>query len=284
MSLRAFIAELRQGLPEPVYLFYGPEPFWLYEARQMLKGLVPPEAREFACLDMDASEPEFSLPQALEALRSIPFLGKRMVLCLQNVQALKVAELKRLRQYVEAPVRQNLLALFALSKRPPLRCPRTFHLRLSEGEMVEWLRHRATGEGLVLSQQAAACLLELTGQEPGLAASELGKLSGLGKRHIEVEDIRALCRMMGQHSAFELAEAFRRRDAELALRVCQDIEAATDVLMALGALNAQVASDKRLGPREKYRAFQLLKEANLRARTSAKTFRLQAVVLRLLRI
>jgi DNA polymerase-3 subunit delta len=293
MSIKHFILETSKGLTSPAYFLYAEDAYLLKEAGLMAGELVPQTERDFSfdMFDMDGIDEIPPCEQILDVVNTIPFMGKRRVVVLENVQALTKKEMPPLVSYVENPSPYSLLIL--LHKGNPkahwkelMGKVKAIPLDIRPQEIPLWVREKARQKGLDITHDAIDYLIGVLGPDVGLLSSELEKLALIGKGHIDIQDIKNIVKGNGDYDVFDLVNALRDKDTDRVFRVARVLQATQESYGLLGAINWHYT---RMATREQERkayysrVFQLLNEADIRIKTSGGTFPLEYLLVRLLR-
>ncbi|MDA8387182.1 MAG: hypothetical protein M0Z58_00795 [Nitrospiraceae bacterium] len=289
--MRAFLDELKKGLPGPAYLAYSADPYLLYEAKLMVKRIVPPEVAAFALESFDAAGDGFSVEAAIEALMSVPFLGGRKVVIIENLEGLRAEGLKKIKSRSNAggSKGQSLLFMLMTAKKEPqiFTSPGThvklLPLSLNRRELPMWIRKKARDEGFGLQDDVVSYFEGNYSAEPGLIASELKKLALIGKPDIGMEDVRRLTKNMAVHNAFDLVRALGAKDADRVFSLAGEFRGQHELLMLLGALNREF-SRPGVAPRVFEKATSLLREADMKVKTLSGIYPIEELFAKLLKI
>ncbi len=287
--MRAFLDELKKGFPGPLYLAYCADPYLLYEAKLMVKKTVPAPAAEFALESFDAADDRFSVEAAVEALRSVPFLGGRKVVIIENLDELRAEGTRKILSYAGNPEAQSLLFMLMNAKKLPQNFTdpgmklKLLPLSISPRDLPVWIRKKASDEGFSLSAGVVSYLEGNYPAEPGMIASELKKLALIGKPVVEMEDVRGLMRDMSAHNAFDLVRALGAKDAGRVFSLAREFRAQHELVMLLGALNREF-SRPGLPPGVFEKAIPLLREADMKVKALSGAYPIEDLLVRLLRI
>ncbi|MDA8169754.1 MAG: hypothetical protein M0Z59_08695 [Nitrospiraceae bacterium] len=284
--MRLFLNELKKGFKDSAYLAYCADTYLLYEAKLMIKKTVPPDVMDFAFEGFDAGGDGFSPEAVIDALRSVPFMGGRKTVVLDNLDQMKAAPLKKIKAYAEKPERHSLLFMLSASKKPPegfSENVKTVPLLLGDRDLPLWIRKKAKDEGFELSEEVVAFLRENYAQEPGLIASEIKKLALAGKPVVEIGDLKGLMENMTAHNAFDLIRALTERDYDRAFRLSREFKSQMELAMLLGALN-KMYSRRNLSPDKEEKVMDILRQADIRARALSGAYPVEDLLVRLIRI
>ncbi|HEU4439819.1 MAG TPA: DNA polymerase III subunit delta [Methylomirabilota bacterium] len=265
MDLAGFVKAADAGQAPPVALLHGPEPFLLDDAIARLTLAMFPGQTELSLvreiLDARAAGADGIVQSAL----MLPWLGERRLVVARGVEALAAKSAEPLAAYVKAPNPSTVLILLA----DTLLEPSHWLLRAMPGAAVVtapslagraltgWLRGHAQARGYRLDEDAAAMLVELSGDDLTQLVGEVEKAAlagGPDNRRVGVDEVRAV---VGEHRlrhVFDLTRALVARDRGAALVLLESLlNAGEEPLAVLGMLTRearaiwQVASALRGG-------------------------------------
>ena len=298
MSLQTFLKEIDKGLPAPVYLFYAQDPFLCREAIEAIRGLVPPTERDFNLhifdLSMPGDEP-MTFAQILDVANTVSFFGaRRFTLCIGNPQKLLKKDQERLDSYISKPAPGSVFVLLHngdLSKeaREKFQALKPLSLDIRESEIPHWIKQRAKVKGLEISDEASDYLIGLIGPDLSLLSSEIEKISLLGKQAIDVDDILDIVTGGRLYSIFDLVEALREKDAEQVFAIYKTMRETAEDYSLIGALNwlyARKLHSRNSRAENEYllRVFELLNKADIDIKSSGRTFPMEYLLVKLLRL
>jgi DNA polymerase-3 subunit delta len=248
MSYRQFLKEKDTGFKENVYLLYGTDAFFLKSAETMIKSGINEEHREFG-LDIYDLEPasakKVSLKEIVDSLNTFSFFSENKIVIVQNIQKLKKAELEDIEDYLSNPSSSSTLFMFhtgklkATTKKITSGC-RSISLDHTAQELKGWVSSFAKEKGISLSSQVLDYLTAILGNDAGLLASEINKLSLLGKDTIELRDLGDIIYGEAGIDTFEFTGALASGNRKKAFRLLRGMKDA-DSNMLLGALNWQIS-------------------------------------------
>ncbi|MEW6675117.1 MAG: DNA polymerase III subunit delta [Nitrospirota bacterium] len=297
MSFQAFLQEIEKGLPLPVYLLHASDPFLHREAMELIKRLVPEDARDFnlEIFDLSAIGDESpSFEQIIDIANAIPFFSSRKFLILENSQKISQKDLKKLELYISNPSPDSVLIMLhegAISKglRALGRELKIIALDIKETEISYWLKQRARMRGVEISNEAADYLIGLIGPDLGLLSAEVEKIFLLGKQRVDVDDISDIIAGSRFYSTFDLVDALREKDAERVFRIYRMLKETEEHYSLVGALNWQygrnmVSEDRPAGDEYFYQVFELLNRADIDIKSSGRTFPMEYLLIKLLRL
>jgi DNA polymerase-3 subunit delta len=243
-----FLRAADGGQPPPVTLLHGPEPFLLADAAaRAARGLFP-DGGDLVFSREILEAREAGAEGIVRSALTLPFLSARRLVVARGVDALGAKQGEPLAVYLKAPNPSTALLLVAedelpathwlLKVVPPAAVVTT--PRLAGRALVGWLQTRARADGFEVGEEAAALLVELSGDDLTSLLGEVEKAAlagGPDNRRVTVECIRAV---VGEHRLrhiFELTRALERRDRGAALSVLESLlNAGEDPLGVLGML------------------------------------------------
>jgi DNA polymerase-3 subunit delta len=298
MSFEAFLKEVEKGLPSPVYLLQAADPFLHREAVERIKGLVPGAERDFNLQIFDlspAGDEGATIGQILDVANTVSFFGgRRFTVFMGNLQKLPKKELEKLMQYVSDPAPDTAFVMLhtgVLTKdsREKFRALKLISLDLNGPEIPSWLKQRARTKGIEMSEEATDYLIEIIGPDLGLLSSEVEKLSLIGKKKIDMDDISEIVTGERLYSIFDLVNALRMKDAEGVFRIYKTLRETADDYGLIGALNWQYGRNlhSKGSPAENeyfLKVFELLHGADIDIKSSGRTFPMEYLLVKLLRL
>ena len=298
MSFQTFLKEIDKGLPAPVYLFYAQDHFLCREAIEAIRGLVPPTERDFNLhifdLSMPGDEP-MTFAQILDVANTVSFFGgRRFTLCIGNPQKLLKKDQERLDSYISKPAPGSVFVLLHngdLSKeaREKFQALKPLSLDIRESEIPHWIKQRAKVKSLEISDEASDYLIGLIGPDLSLLSSEIEKISLLGKQAIDVDDILDIVTGGRLYSIFDLVDALRAKDAEQVFAIYKTMRETAEDYSLIGALNwlyARKLHSRNSRAENEYllRVFELLNKADIDIKSSGRTFPMEYLLVKLLRL
>lgn len=298
MSFQTFFHEIEKGLPSAVYLLYSSEPFFQREAIEAVKRLVPDEERDFNLHIFDISllkEENLSFEQVLDVANTISFLRKRKFVVISgNLQKLSKKDVEKLDAYILNPSPASVFVILhdgILKKemRERFSTLKPVSLDIRESEIPYWIKQRVRMKGLEISDEIADYLIGLIGPDLGLLSAEIEKISLLGEKMIDVDDISDIIAGGRIYSTFDLVNALREKDAERVFRIYKTLGETAEDYSLIGALNWQYGRDLLSGDRPKrneyfLRLFELLNRADIDIKSSGRTFPMEYFLVKLLRL
>lgn len=226
----------------PLYLVYGTESFLLNETKQLLFDhvLTDEEAEiNFSIYDLEETPVEI----AIEDAETLPFLGERRLIILQNPVFLTAGKTKekidhhiaKLEAYLNEPAPYSIVVFLANYEKLDERRKITKLLKqkatlieakkLSEAELTAWIRNRVASHSLEIDQHAIELLFTLVGDNLFLLTNEIDKLIlyANGKQVINISDVETLVSRSLEQNIFELVDKVVHRKISEALRIYYDL-------------------------------------------------------------
>ncbi len=298
MSSKALRDELSKGLRGPSYMLYADDPFLLNEALSEIRAALPDEAMadfNYYEYDIESPDPLPPVEQLVDVLNTVSFMGGRKTVIIKNTQKLKVDAQKAIGAYLKKPSPDSLLVLtfHIKSERAAERSSKVkkltdayagaklIELRLRESEFPSWVIARAKSKGVAIALAEAALLVEFVGHDLGLLASEVEKLSLLGKPTVGRADVAAMVRGAGDYNAFNLTDALSQKNLAQAIKICRKLTQTDEPIAVLGALNWYYGRQD-MTPKRKRKVYTLLCEADKLIRSSGGAYPLELLVVKLL--
>ncbi len=294
MSIKAFYSELKKGLKAPAYLIHADDAALLKEAVLEVKALVPKEERDFKYHAYDLDSPDNSTPleHIIDTLNTIPFMGGRQTVTVENLQKLKAAQQKPLVGYLASPSPSSLLLLTYVGKPrktliDKLKGVKSISVGILEKDIPFWVRERAAKKGVELTRGAIDYLIGTVGSDAGLLAAEVEKFASYvsGSGHMNKlgrDEIATFITGSGDYSPFDLVDALRAGKAEKAFRIYTMLKETQEPYSLLGVLNWHYGR-LRMGPAQKATVFGLLNDADLKVKSTGGAYPLEHLLAKLLK-
>ncbi|WP_083632313.1 DNA polymerase III subunit delta [Domibacillus antri] len=186
------LKELKSGRFRSLYLLYGPEQYFIEEARHLLmKKAIAGEDAELNITSFDMTE--VPVEAAIEEAETLPFLGDRKLVFIQNplfftAEKSKIDhDLIKLEQYLQDPSPFTILVFQARFEKLDERKKITKLIKKQAGileakkpaekELSGWIQSKAAEEGAVIGESAVHQLLNIAGFNLSVLAMEIGKLA-----------------------------------------------------------------------------------------------------------
>ena len=298
MSYRMFQQEVDKGMPRSAYLFYSSDPFLLREALNSLRSLVPEDARDFNLHVFDYSVPgeePLSFEKILQVVNTVSFFGgKRFTVLISNIQKMPKKDLERLDAHLLHPPQESVLVLLhngllRKDKRERIKMLKPIALDVKEQEIPLWVKEKAKSRGMELSVDTVEYLIGFVGTDLGILSSEVEKMSLLGKKVLQKEDISEILAGGKTYTIFDLVEALRRNNADKVFSIYRVLRGTTEDYSLIGALNWQYGRLRQLDAeqartRHFFQVFELLSTVDKDMKSSGRTFPLEYLLVKLLRL
>lgn len=227
----------------PIYLLYGMESFLINETKHLLtKQILQEEETEFNLSSFDLEETPIEI--ALEDAETLPFMGERKLVFLHNPIFLtsektrgKVThDITRLEKYIQEPAPYSVVVFIANYEKLDDRKKITKELKkqsvqfeskkLTESELLRWIRSRAEFNGVTIDPAATERMLTLVGTNLFMLTSEVDKIAlylGKEKGVIDVHTVEKLVARSLEQNIFSLVDKIVERKTEEALRIYYDL-------------------------------------------------------------
>ena len=256
MDYLAFLRSADRGQVPAIVLIHGADAQLLDDAQTAVNRALFPDPAH-AVFDRDVFDGRAADVDAiLNAALTLPLGAPRRLVVVRHGQGLAAKGADAVARYAANPNPGACLLLLADEPLGPSRdrkahwllgavpAAAVVELVLRRGRAVpEWLRERAAGEGLQVSEEAARLLVQWVGEDTATLLGEARKAAlagGPDNRTVGVKDVEAV---VGEHRVsgiFELTRAIERREIGLALRTVERLLATEDALLVLVALAREV--------------------------------------------
>lgn len=227
---------------DPVYLLYGTEAFLINETKQLLiDHVLDEEEKDFNLSVYDLEETP--IEAALEDAETFPFMGEKRLVILQNPVFLTSEKTKgkvehnlaKLEEYLSQPAPYSIIVFSAPYEKLDERKKVTKELKrkaavveakkLTEQELVVWVKERAALNNVEIEKDAIELLLSLAGTNLFMLTSEIDKLALYAgeNRSINKDIVDRLTARSLEQNIFSLVDKVVRRNVEGALRIYYDL-------------------------------------------------------------
>ena len=215
---------------DSVYLLSGEEPFLKDEfIHSTKKRLLEESNKELNFSAFSSRDPV--VEDALSVARTAPFVGKKRVVLLREVDRLDEKGKAALLTYLKKPALTTCLILesskasgantFLRDVSGYASVVRVSPLRY--GALDSWIRQRARLYGKQIAKEAVALLKSLAGNDLSSLANELEKISSFaeGRPIITAGDVEAVTGRSIKEDVFILVSYINERDVSRALLLCK---------------------------------------------------------------
>ncbi len=279
MSMKQFHHELTKGLQAPAYVICSGDDFLLYESLSIIRDKYSDApAFNFDIFDMNSPDDIKPVEQILDILNTLPFLSDRRLVIIENIQKLSKKDAGKIEGYISNPSPASLLIM--LHKGTPqkmfstqaVKNLKTLTLTVPEKDVGQWIKDRAKRKGVEITDRAIEYLISSVGTDLGMLYAEIKKISFLGTKNIDIDEIKNIVYTGAEYSAFDLVNALKNRDKAGVFRIFESARKNIEPQMLLGALNWQYANLRNRYHKkdEKFfwTVFKLLHEADASVKTS----------------
>ena len=225
----------RADAPAPIYYVYGEESYLLDHAVDALIKFAAPDGANDFNYDTFHGE-DVTAEQLRSTVDTLPFMSKRRVVVLRDVQEMDLNILEDMVEYFENPAPSTCLIMHALTAEKSIDGRRSAVRKLKkaaescefkafyERDVENFLRKQAGDRGLRLDNAAQAYLLEAVGQRLADIDAALEKLDLFigeadGPRRVDADQVREIIADTKINTVFDLTDALGDKQLEEALRI-----------------------------------------------------------------
>ncbi len=234
------LKELKSSRFRSLYLLYGPEQYFIEEARKLLiqKALNENET-ELNLTSFDMTEVPVDI--AIEEAETLPFFGDRKLVFIQNplfftAEKTKIDhDLKKLEQYLTDPSPFTILVFQAQFDKLDERKKITKLIkkqagvleakRPAERELAAWIKSKAAEENSLIGESAIHQLLAIAGFNLTVLSMEIAKLAlhaGVGNEITEEDVVKLTARTL-ESDIFRLVDRIVTGNIQEAFRIYYDL-------------------------------------------------------------
>lgn len=225
-----------------LYLLFGTESFLIHETIQLLiKHVLNEEERDFNLSTYDLEETPIEV--ALEDAETLPFLGDKRLIILQNPVFLTSERTKekvdhninKLEQFLANPAPYSIVVIAAPYEKLDERKKITKELKrnaetleakkLNEQDLRNWIKERVLGNGSQMDEKAIEKMIAIAGTNLFVLTNEIDKMSlyAGNEKKIDLQMVEMLVSKTLEQNIFELVEKVVHRKTEEALRIYYDL-------------------------------------------------------------
>ena len=256
MDLEAFLRRAAAGPPPPLALVHGPDVQLLDDALAAVSGALfnDPGAAAFDREVLDGRD--VSTTAVAQAAMTLPVIAPMRLVAVRHAQGLPIKGRDALAEYCARPNPTTCLLLLADEALTASR-DRKEHWLLAtmppaavvalparqRGPLEQWLRRRASAEGLAVSEDAARLLVDWVGSDGAALLGEVRKAALAGgpqNQSVEREHVTAVVGESRLSGVFDLTGAVDRRDAAGAIRTLESLLATEEPMLLLSLLTRDV--------------------------------------------
>jgi len=266
LEIQKFEQEIKKGLPKILYFCYSQEPFFLFEGIKLIRKNFDPISVEI-----------YESPDEIDknSIVSTSLFTQKRILIVYNFEKIKKTE-KRI-DWLKRVINQNTtisiiimcnVSFKELSEEISYlkkdKNSTIFNFDIPEKDLPEWIKYKASEQGINLKPNAVFYLIDITGGQPGLISSEIEKIALLTeKSSIDLFEIKDILTELGEFNAFDLIEAIKRKNKEKAFRILDKLKNMEPDII-LGALNWYYSNKAESNEK----IYSILYNANLSSRQS----------------
>jgi DNA polymerase-3 subunit delta len=246
----AFLIAAERGQPPPLAVLHGADDQLLDDALGLVTRGLFADASELALGREVLEGDEVSIETVVRSAMTLPFMTRRRLVVVRRAQGLPAKGGEALTAYARDPNPTTCLLLVAPEPLTATRERRSDHwllgavppaavvalpVRRGRG-MVDWLRQRASAEGLTVTEEAARLLVQWVGEDGARLLGEARKaalLAGPDNRRVGEREVTEV---VGEHAVrdvFDLTRAVERRDLGQALALLDRLLATEEPLLLL---------------------------------------------------
>ncbi len=235
---RQFFTSLRGATCAPVYLVYGEESYLLDQAVDAILKLAAPEGLN--AFNFDSFQGKDLKPDTFaQALEMLPFMCKRRVVLVRDMQEANLKELDVLSKYLDDPSPTTCLVIHAMTSHKTLDGRSSLVQKLKKHAQVgefkafyeqdaeQFVHKQAAQRGMRLDPEASAYLMRALGTSLSALDQALEKIDlylgaapeQSGPRAVTRELLEEIIAETRLGSVFELTEALGDRKLEVAMHL-----------------------------------------------------------------
>ena len=259
MEHGAFLRNVGQGQVPLVALVHGADAQLLDDALAVVTRALFTDPSELTLGREVLEGGEVDADTIVRSAQTLPFMTASRLVVVRRAQHLAAKGEATLAAYAADPSPTTRLLLLADEPLAASRDRRTNHWLLGalgaaavvslparQGrQLEEWLRQRASGEGITLSEEAARTLVQWVGDDSARLLGEVRKAAlagGAEGRTVGVREVSAIVGEQRLSDVFDLTRAVERREAGLALRLLDRLLVTEEPLRILALLARGVRS------------------------------------------
>jgi DNA polymerase III subunit delta len=233
MSVEKILSAWRKKQFKPVYWLEGEEDFFIDQLTQYAEQHILSEAEAGFNLTVFYGR-DAIWSDVVNACMRYPMFSEKQVVLLKEAQQFK--ELDRLEPYISKPLASTIFIVAHKEKKVDGRSKLAKVLKdkaevyttkkIHDNQLPEWAADLIQSKGLSINQRALHLLVEHIGNDLSRISNEVNKLMlNLGSRkQITENDIEEFIGISKDYNAFELQNAFGRKDLARALTIIQYFE------------------------------------------------------------
>jgi DNA polymerase-3 subunit delta len=243
---------LEEGDLAPVYLFHGPGEFRLEKVLDKIRNDFVPAAARALNVEVFYAGEKIDPTEIISRARSLPFLSSNRLIIIRRAERFRSNELEMFLPYLEEPAETTCLIF--VSSKTDFRMNFYKRIRsigwavnfskLSERQVIPWIKRTAGELGLKIDGEACAYLRQIVGNSLRELFAELEKLRlRFGEEAVGVKQVKELALHTRIYTIFELMKSISEKKCSESLRILNRFLEEEDKvgapLQILGMLNRQ---------------------------------------------
>lgn len=216
----------------PVYLLYGPEDYLIeQEVQKLLDGTLSEKERRLNLHVFDGEEK--SGREIVQAAQTLPMFCRFRFILIKGADKMDEDGVEALSRYCQNPSPSTCLVLCAQTLGPWKGHRKEIektgvvveYARLKGKALVSWMKNRMAEKGKALSDDAAECLAETTGDNLTQLENALEQvyLSVGEKKKIDASDVEGIVSEIKVSTVFDLTDAIGQQNVEKALVILAQV-------------------------------------------------------------
>lgn len=246
----AFLERSGRGQVKPIYVVTGDEDFLKRHVLAALRQLVlGPEDDGFGISTYPGEKASWAVIH--DELETLPFLGSRRLVIVENADPFVTRSRPLLEKYVDRPTAKGVLILEVKTWPSTTRLAKMIETAATiqckapaPHRLPEWCVQRATaGHGKPITLSAAQMLVELVGPEMGLLDQELAKLTAYvgSASKIDAGDVDKVVGNSRAENIWKIFDAIGSGQTAAALTILDRLlDQGEDPIRILGAFSMQL--------------------------------------------
>lgn len=233
MAVEKIINDWKKKQFKPVYWIEGEEDYYIDKLINYAEHHILSEAEAGFNLTVFYGK-DANWADVTNACMRYPMFAERQVVLLKEAQQMK--EIDKLTGYIDNPLNSTIFVVGYKEKKIDgktkfaklIKQKAEYFLseKIKDYKLGEWIQSMITEHGLTIDPKARALLEDHIGNDLNRLQNEIEKLSvNLGDRkNISEDDIETYVGISKEYNAFELQDAFGKKDLPRAVRIIQYFE------------------------------------------------------------
>ena len=232
--------ELEDGVIKQLYLLYGSERYLIREYKERLLSKLVSAGDTLNFTVFSGSVPD--IPSLLDLARTMPFLSERRVILIEDsgfflkasddlIDGLSEIAETTVLIFIEPDVEKSTGITKAVDKRGRLyklldKAEGAYSFDTPDDKtLLTWIKSRLASAGRTPEGSVPERLLDAAGRDMMGLENEMEKLISytMGKDHVTVKDVEAICISEVEEKVFEMIDALSSHDRARALRLYSDL-------------------------------------------------------------